>query len=168
MLIMVALDVLFWYRQELVRRNAFDIDEKTCNYKTMLQRLMIELVKEEEELAKQRVLTKEEEYIRSREQAKAEREKKKQEALLRSQARQQSDPNYFANRKAVSSTSSDLKNIVDSTSATSDNSQSNGNKIEVIDNGENDEDPFKDNNKNNDDDIFRAYKPSGRTKVFVK
>jgi hypothetical protein len=129
---------------------------------------MIELVKEEEELAKQRVLTKEEEYIRSREQAKAEREKKKQEALLRSQARQQSDPNYFANRKAAASTSSDLKNIDETASVTThDNNQSNGNKIEVIDNGE-DDDPFKDVKKSNEDDIFRAYKPSGRTKVFVK
>jgi hypothetical protein len=34
-------------RQELLRRDALDLEEEKCNYNTMLQRLMIELVKEE-------------------------------------------------------------------------------------------------------------------------
>lgn len=36
----------FELRQELVKRNALDIPEGSINYKTMLARLMTELVKE--------------------------------------------------------------------------------------------------------------------------
>lgn len=83
------------FRQELVRRNAFDLtDEKKINFKTLLARLMVELVKEEDEAT----LARENEILAARATAalalKKERDLKKQEALERSKQRQ-SDPNYF-------------------------------------------------------------------------
>ena len=36
-------------RQELIRRNALDIEESKINHRNMLERLMVELVREERE-----------------------------------------------------------------------------------------------------------------------
>lgn len=84
-------------RQELVRRNAFDIDEDKANYKSMLQRLMVELVKEEEAATIERVAAVEQQQQLQRDQAKREREQRKQEALERSKLRQ-TNPQYFLSK----------------------------------------------------------------------
>ena len=38
----------FQLRQELVRRNAFDLAEDSVNYNTLLKRLLVEVLKDEE------------------------------------------------------------------------------------------------------------------------
>ncbi|CAE7821321.1 unnamed protein product, partial [Symbiodinium microadriaticum] len=84
--------------QELNRRNAFDFtDEDTVNYRTMLKRLMVELVKDEEIAAAEKVKVIEEKMETDMEKSKRIREEKKREALERSRQRQ-ADPNYFKQR----------------------------------------------------------------------
>lgn len=82
-------------RQELVRRMAFDFkDEDTVNHRSMLERLIKELVKDEEKKTNDKVVALEDERRAARELAKKQREDKKREALDKSKARQ-SDPEYF-------------------------------------------------------------------------
>lgn len=81
-------------RQELIRRNALDIEECKINFKSMLQRLMVELVLEETKVAEEKVLSSADEYKSQRELAKQQREERKREALERSRQRQ-ADPKYF-------------------------------------------------------------------------
>lgn len=81
-------------RQELVRRNVLDIPEESINHRSMLQRLVQELMKDEQKETDtnlvQSELSREEEMIAK----KKERERKKQEAIEKSQQRQ-ADANYF-------------------------------------------------------------------------
>ena len=88
-------------RQELVRRGAFDFtDEDTVNYKTLMQRLMIEVLKDEERAVQE----KEETRIEAAEVQKSEamklREQRKQEAIERSRLRQQ-NKEYFAEKGKI-------------------------------------------------------------------
>ena len=81
-------------RQELVRRNKLDIPEDEINHKTMLQRLIKLLLEDEEKAVNDKEALLEAERVQKLNEAKAERERKKQEALERSKQRQQ-NPDYF-------------------------------------------------------------------------
>ena len=151
-------------RQELNRRNAFDINPDTANYRTMLQRLMIELVKEEEEKQAEKMRAKEQEANEAREKAKREREAKKAEALERSRQRREADPEYFQRRQQVVQTQSDVLLNVTGQKESEGENVAKGPLVEEI-GGE------EDSNGNGEErelDPFRAYKPSGRNRVFVK
>eukprot|EP01041_Mallomonas_annulata_P014454 gene14454-30762_t len=82
-------------RQELVRRDAFDFkDEDNVNYRSMLERLIKELVKDREREIEIKDLALEQERTVARDLAKQQREAKKREAIEKSRARQ-ADPEYF-------------------------------------------------------------------------
>jgi len=88
--------VLFNFaRQELVRRDAFDFEnEDSVNYRSLLERLVRELVKDEEKQTVEKNNKIEEEKRKERELAKQIRDEKKREAIEKSKKRQM-DPNYF-------------------------------------------------------------------------
>ena len=87
-------------RQELLRRGQFDFkDENLVNYKSLLKRLMVEVVKDEQNA----LAAKEEARLSSIQAEKLEakrlREARKAEAIARSQARQaEKGADYFANK----------------------------------------------------------------------
>ena len=87
----------FELRQELVRRNILDIEESQINYKSMLQRLVKELTKEETELMEANLALKSINLKASLDEAKILREQKKQEAIERSRQRTQNS-NYFTSK----------------------------------------------------------------------
>eukprot|EP01038_Epipyxis_sp_PR26KG_P007530 gene7530-10258_t len=137
-------------RQELVRRNALDIPENMINHKSLLQRLVKDLVEEEQKIAEVKVEQALCQNAIIRDEAKTEREKRKQEALARSQMRQK-DPNYFTQKQ-----------------------EANVKKAESIENKEEPSslDSTNDDNENEEDqnlsfDPFRSYK-SGRSKISIK
>ena len=85
----------FDLRQELVRRDKLDIPEDEICHKTLLQRLMRDLLEEEQQIVDDRAAVVAAEQMCKLNAAKAERERKKQEALERSKQRTQNS-NYFA------------------------------------------------------------------------
>ena len=145
------------FRQELVRRGAFDIPEDQVNFKSLLQRLMTELVAEEAKSAELRSQVVADETASKLEQAKLEREKKKQEALERSRQRQ-ADPDYFKRRAQQNEEASTQANKVDDKSVEC-VAEVGGEGLEEKD------DVFSDDEGN---DPFRTYKSKSRSKVFVK
>ena len=90
----------FQIRQELVARGALDIPDKEINHRSMLRRLVAELVKQEQVAFEQATDT--EGVKRDAEMAarKAERDAKKEEAVARSKARQ-ADKEYFKKKQEV-------------------------------------------------------------------
>lgn len=110
----------------------------------MLQRLMVELVKEEEALAADRLKQKELENLQLREKAKEERERKKQEALEKSRQRREQDPDYLKKKAVVPDIPKDVVTNVEQVD------ENEGVASDVA------------------DDVFRAYKNNARGKVFVK
>jgi hypothetical protein len=87
-------------RQELVRRNCLDIPEDDINHNSLLQRLIVELVKDESNEVQKRTADVLEKAQVDRDVAKELREQKKAEALARSKARQ-ADAQYFATKQAA-------------------------------------------------------------------
>jgi hypothetical protein len=152
-------------RQELLRRNAFDIDPETANYRTMLQRLMIELVKEDEAKQQERLKQKELEAAEAREKAKQEREARKAEALERSRQRREADPEYFQRRQQTQS-----KDLLNVTGAGTESGQQevkrDGPLVQEINVA--DDDDNQNSSEPKELDPFRAYKPTGRNRVYVK
>jgi hypothetical protein len=137
-------------RQELVRRGAMDLDERNCNHRTLLQRLMVELVKEDEVAATLALQTKDLENQRRREALKLEREMKKQEAIQRSQLRRMEDPNYFANRNEVPSNGLVVV------------------EYQISAEGE-EESAITENHKcSSPSDVFRSYQETKRNKIYIK
>lgn len=137
-------------RQELNRRNCFDFkDEDTVNFRTMLKRLMVELVKDEGE----RAVTKEQEskvkMETAMEASKRIREEKKQIALERSRQRQ-ADPEYF--KKIVDN---NVKPVKEEQSA----EESEG--LEREEEQEEEEEQAE-------VDPFRSFVPKGRAKIFIR
>ena len=149
----------FEIRQELDRRGAMDIPDKEINHRTLLQRLVKELVQEEEANYNKEVEEKEKQRMLKLEADKLEREKKKQAALERSKARR-ADPNYFANKTNANTellnqneiNEEKLKNL-----ETQENDDNDG--------GGNDNDPFGNDNNDNDDDPFRTSTTKKRNKI---
>lgn len=89
-------------RQELNRREAMDIPEEKINHKSLLKRLIVELVKDKEK----DVNEKEEQRVAALNVERAEamkiREAKKQEAIERSKARQAAKgTNYFSEKASL-------------------------------------------------------------------
>jgi hypothetical protein len=137
-------------RQELLRRGAMDLDERNCNHRTLLQRLMVELVKEDEAAASQALQAKDLENQRRREALKLEREMKKQEAIQRSQLRRKEDPNYFANRNEVPSNGLVVAEV-------------------QIPAEEEEESSVTENQKcSSPNDVFRSYQETKRSKIYIK
>ncbi|RYG69272.1 hypothetical protein EON64_03145 [archaeon] len=140
-------------RQELVRRGAFDIEEDKVNFRSMLQRLMVELVKDEEQRAAQRLEAQEAEAAARREEAKRERERKKAEALERSKQRQ-ANPDYLELRRQANA---ELEQK---------------NKVRVIgEEGAGDGEVVEDEEEVKDStpiDPFRIVNSKTRNKIFVK
>lgn len=123
------------------RRGAFDFkDGDEVNFRTMLQRLMVELVREEDEASQQRGQQKQAAVLSAVEEAKRLRELKKQEALERSRQRQ-ANPAYFQQR-------ADLNVPPPKALVAAD-------EVE------------EDSEEHTSDDPFRSYKSSARPKVFV-
>lgn len=137
-------------RQELELRGAMDLADGTINHKSLLQRLVQELVKFETQAASQKVET---DAIKVRETFDAEkklREQRKAEALERSRLRQ-ADPDYFSKRTEMNK---EGKETLDSKKSEP-----------VTPIGENDE--SEENDDEDDTDPFRTAKKS-RSKIFVK
>lgn len=133
-------------RQELNRREAFDFkDDDVVNFRSMLKRLMVELVKDEENQA---VAKEQESKVRTEsamEQSKRIREEKKRAAMERSKQRQ-ADPDYF---KKISE--NNVKVVVESSSEAEAAAAE-----EVEDVTDVDADPFQ------------TFKPKGRAKIFIR
>lgn len=145
--VLMTMLFMFWCRQELNRRGAFDFKEDDeINFRTLLQRLMVELVKDEELAAQQRGEEKREQTLSAVDEAKRLRDQKKQEALERSRQRQ-ANPEYFK-QKAERNQAPAVAEIV---------------PAENVEEGEE-----EDKGESQEDDPFRSYKPKGRSKIFVK
>lgn len=123
------------------------------NFKSLLQRLMVELVAEERQATEIKTKAIVDETAVKLEQAKQERERKKLEALERSKQRQ-ADPEYFKRRTEQNEEAAAAKAKAQA-------------EIEALPAvpAEEEEDEQEDD-KN--DDPFRTYKSKGRSKVFVK
>lgn len=143
-------------RQELVRRKALDIEESNINFRTMLQRLMIELVKEDNRKQDNCVEKAVIDMQVQREKAKAEREEKKRIALEKSRERQLADPEYFKKR-AEENVAAAMKKEAEVASSAS--SMADHVDAETDDNGM---DVIMPN------DPFRSYATKSRSKIFVK
>jgi hypothetical protein len=144
-----------FYRQELVRRGAFDLEEDKVNFKSLLQRLMVELVAEERTNTETKTKAVTDETAAKLEAAKQERDRKKQEALERSRQRQ-ADPEYFRRRSEQNEEAAAARAKTASESATA------GTAIEPADEEE------QQSEESHNDDPFRTYKSKGKSKVFVK
>mmetsp|Transcript_26916 Transcript_26916/g.45434 ORF Transcript_26916/g.45434 Transcript_26916/m.45434 type:complete len:190 (-) Transcript_26916:1523-2092(-) len=134
-------------RQELNRRDAFDFkDDDTVNFRTMLKRLMVELVKDEEEKAIVKEKESKEKMETALEKSKRIREEKKQAALERSRQRQ-ADPEYF--KKISDNNVKPVKEV--SAPVTGDDEQD---QDEPESSGE--------------VDPFQTFVPKGRSKIFIR
>mmetsp|Transcript_4763 Transcript_4763/g.7230 ORF Transcript_4763/g.7230 Transcript_4763/m.7230 type:complete len:162 (-) Transcript_4763:122-607(-) len=137
-------------RQELNRRNAFDFGENdTVNYRTMLKRLMVELVKDEEDKANEKVKVISQERETEMEKSKRIREEKKREALERSRQRQ-SDPNYF---KKIAELNKKPEKAEDNNETTADTQET-----------EEDEE----DNDHTPSNPFDTFPKKGRSKIYVR
>jgi hypothetical protein len=138
----------------LIRRNAFDLDEETVNYNSLLKRLISELIIDEGAVDSKRMTTCTDGAHVAREEAKQAREVKKKEAIERSRLRQ-ANPQYFEemvaqNIKNVDS-ANDINEVVDP-----DEDETKSNIDEITD--EHDVNPFR-----------PSYAKDGkRNKIFVR
>lgn len=130
-----------------------DIDDDKVNFKSLLQRLMVELVAEENAVVEKKTKAIDDAAAAAREAAKAERERKKAEALERSKARQ-ANPEYFKQRVEVNEegmaakekAKQELKEL----------------PVETFEEGEESEGEAQ------SDDPFRTYTKKNKNKIFVK
>ena len=134
-------------RQELNRRDAFDFkDEDTVNFRTLLKRLMVELVKDEEKKAQTAEQENKVKIETEIEKSKRIREEKKRAAIERSKQRQ-ADPNYF--KKMAEKNVQPEKLDTPPTANTSE-------EEDVNDNTECSNDPFQ------------SFTPKGRPKIYIR
>eukprot|EP00981_Chlorochromonas_danica_P002680 scaffold525_cov170-Ochromonas_danica.AAC.4 len=150
-------------RQELIRREAFDLEEEKVNFRSLLQRLMVELVKDEEALQAQRLKEQEESAAAKREEAKKERERKKAEALERSRQRQ-ADPAYLQSRQTASTLASGSSTPVIAAVGVVDEVKKDDSVTEEGKGSGED----RQKGEEEEEDVFRAYKSKSRNKVYVK
>lgn len=145
-------------RQELIRRDKLDIPEKQINHRSMLQRLMVELVAEESVKVEINTTIAIDEANKKREEAKALREHKKLEALERSKQRQ-SNPEYFDKIKELN-TKPDK--IIETTANDAvEASVTDGTEAKMLAEEEDDDDKVQ-------QDPFRSYVSKQRSKVYVR
>lgn len=141
----------FELRQELVKRNALDIPEDNINYKTMLARMMTELVKEEQTKDDIKATDIGKTYAEIKAEEKKIRDEKKREALEKSKLRQQ-NPDYFVQKKELNK-----KPELENASTT----PPENNDIGA-------DESLSESTPNNDDsDIFRSV-PLGRSKIHIR
>lgn len=136
-----------------MRRNALDLPDNMINHRSMLERLIKELVKEESEKSNQhteKVVTDQESQ---REAARLLREQRKAEALQRSKERQ-SNPEYFAQKKLEQERAIQEKKIAQSLDGEN-------NVEELTSEVENDD-------KESSSDPFSIIGKPIRNKIFVK
>jgi len=89
-------------RQELNRRGAMDIEEEKINHKSLLKRLIVELVKDKDKEVHEKEERRMAAVAAERAEALKIREAKKQEAIERSKARQAAKgADYFAEKAKV-------------------------------------------------------------------
>lgn len=150
----LSLCVPYQHRQELVKRGAFDLDEDKVNFKSLLQRLMVELVAEESRNTEQRTKAVVDDAAAKMELAKQERERKKLEALERSKQRQ-ADPEYFKRRTEQN----------EQAAAAREKAKEEAAALETVTAEDSTNEP---EGEDAADDPFRSYKNKGRSKVFVK
>ena len=147
----------FEIRQELDRRQCMDIPDKEINHRSLLQRLVKELVMEEEINYNNEIANKEKQRLEELEKAKAEREKKKAEALERSRRRQQ-DPNYFANKAANNDQLKEKEQEKINNRSISNKKDENGDENEIVEDDDEEE-------EEEDDDPFRITSKTKRNKM---
>ena len=138
-------------RQELVRREKLDIPEEEINHNNMLKRLIEELVKDEAKVTEERTECAVDAAQQERDAAKALREKKKQEAIDRSKARQ-ARKGYFSEKSCANESGQKELDEKSKAAAVSDGAEE----------GEGEKDLEEPEN-----DPFRSYKPSGRSKIHI-
>ena len=140
----------YYSRQELVRRGAFDFaSEDHVNYKSLLQRLIKELVKDEDTMYSKKEAELETTQQQLRKNARLLREQKKAEALERSKARQ-NDPEYFKKKNEANQAKSTSESTEPQTS------------LEVEESNE------EEDVQAHNDDPFRSFPSKQRSKIFVK
>lgn len=133
-----------------------DLPDNQISFRSLLQRLMKELIKDEEEEAVRRLAEKEAQRNEDRERAKKERETKKLEALERAKLRREQaggEQIYFESRKIESQTTSE--------------SMKKDSAVSEISN-QNDDTATTEELDNNETDPFRTYTSKSRPKVFVR
>ena len=135
-------------RQELVRRGALDIPEGRINHNSLLKRMVEELVKQETKKTDERTEIAIDTAQKERDAAKALREKKKQEAIERSKARQAQKGYFDEKQEANENGQRKLKESNDA-SIVSEDTEADERCMEKP-----------------DDDPFRSYK-RGRSKIHV-
>lgn len=138
-------------RQELVRREALDIPEEQINHNTMLKRLIEELVKDEAKVTEERTEVVVDTAQQERDAAKALREKRKQEAIERSKARQ-AQKGYFSGKQEANETGQKDLDSMSKLAAVSDSAEDGGGEKDL-------HEP--------ENDPFRSYKPTGRSKIHI-
>lgn len=136
-----------------------DLDETkvAINFRSLLQRLMVELVAEENKLHENKVESAVNEANTAREAAKAEREKRKLEALERSKQRQ-ANPEYFAQRSSANAEAAARKAEKEKRDA----------ELEVVSADEEEEEGGGGSANVHDDDPFRSYVSKSKNKIFVR
>lgn len=137
-------------RQELVRRDCLDIPEERINHNSMLQRLIVDLLKDEDRKVEEATEAAVDKAALEREKAKEIREQRKKDAIERSKARQ-ANPEYFQRLKEDNEKGKDK---VEGTSAAADGDD----KDKVNEGQEEDADDV-------DDDPFRTTKGNSRSKL---
>jgi len=156
----------FEIRQELNRRGKMDLPEETITHKTLLQRLIAELVSDEASVAQQAVSVAEKKNQDEREAARFLREQKKAEALARSEARRAANPNYFAEKQQLN-----VKPLRQEGSAGGGGEGTEGQGQGQVEGENEDEDEEETENKNDNDEEdnpFRTYKSKARPKIYVR
>jgi len=135
-------------RQELTRRGKMDLPEEMVSHKSLLCRLITELVADEAAVAERAVALAEKKNSDEREAARLLREQRKAEAIARSEARR-NDPTYFKQKQELNVAPAQIEE-----------KDANG-KIEEDDDGDSDE-------VVGNDDPFRSYKAKARPKIMVR
>lgn len=140
-------------RQELIKRNCLDIPENRINHRSMLERLIHELYRVEQDKINQHTSMKIQEEHEKLQEAKRIREMKKLEAIERSRQRQAS-AEYFKVKTELNKIGKENMNQVKSN--------------EVIEESDSN-DVISDSLEHDDnDDPFRSYNTKQRSKIYVK
>ena len=129
-----------------------DIEEDKVNFKSLLQRLMVELVADENAAIEEKTKQIDDQAAAQREKAKQEREQKKAEALERSRQRQ-ADPDYFKKRVEVNEEGVAAKEKA---------------KIEIREMVAEPAQEEESDDEVRNDDPFRTYTKKSKNRIFVK
>ena len=152
----------FEIRQELNRRGKMDLPEEVITHKTLLQRLIAELVSDEASVAQQAISVADKKNQDEREAARLLREQKKAEALARSEARRAANPDYFAEKHQLN-----VKPVRQEGVAGGEGAEGQGQGEGGGEGDDEDETEIK-NDNDEEDNPFRTYKSKARPKIYVR